>query len=293
MEHFDVLIIGAGAAGMAAAYSAGKKGYRHILIADRRDSYGGVLDQCVHNGFGLGYFKEDLTGIHYADRFHELLIPYPLTFMFGTTVLKIKNDRTALLSGAAGAFFVSFDICVLATGCRERTLYSLPVSGTRPAGIMTCGTAQRLINVDGLDIGDDIVIIGTGDVGQIMARQLVQSGKNVITMIEKESAPGGLKRNIENCIRAYSIPLMLNTEVVRISGKKRIEGVTVRNISGEEKYIPCRLLLTAVGMIPETELSDEAFGGEPLPEWFFKVGNCDYVHDIVDSVTLDGLKLWD
>lgn len=289
----DILIIGGGAAGMAAALAAERAGYERILIAERKDSLGGILIQCVHNGFGLGYFKEDLTGVQYADRFRDMVIRSSAEIMTDTMVLKLYEDKKALLSGPEGSAVISFDKCIMATGCRERTIYSQSVSGTRPSGIMTCGTAQKLMNVDGLDIGDDIIILGTGDVGQIMARQLVQTGKSVITMIEKEPRPGGLKRNQENCIRAYSIPVMLNSEITEIIGNNRIEAVNVRhNDTGAAEIINCSVLLTAIGMIPEKELATDLLKKDPPPEWLLFTGNCDYVHDIVDSVTSDAFKLF-
>lgn len=299
MRHFEILIVGGGAAGMAAALAAEEKGYRHILIAERNHYLGGILMQCVHNGFGLGYFREDLTGIQYAGRFHDMItdsriVSDHIEVMCDTMVLKLFPDRKAFLSGKRGTEIITFDRCIMATGCRERTIYSQGVSGTRPSGIMTCGTAQKLINMDHLDIGDDIVIMGTGDVGQIMARQLIQAGKNVITMVEKATVLGGLKRNQENCIRAYSVPVMLNSEITEIFGQGRIEGVRVlHHDTGLEEYIPCSMLLTAIGMIPEKELAGESFLQTPLPEWLYFTGNCDYVHDIVDSVTADAFKLID
>ena len=292
--HTDIFIIGAGAAGMAAAIAAEKAGYTDILIAERGERAGGVLLQCTHKGFGLGFFGEDLTGTEYAARFRMLLTKSRAKVMFGTMVLKLFDDRTALVSGQNGPAKISFKKCVMACGCRERTVQSLDVDGTRPAGIMTAGAAQKLMNADGLEVGDDIVILGTGDVGQIMARQLIQSGKNVITMIEKEKEAGGLKRNREQCIEAYHIPVMLNTEITRISGSGRIDGVHVRhNDTGAEEFIRCSTLLTAIGMIPEKDLAEDCVGNNPLPDWLFTAGNCDYVHDIVDSVTADTLKLAD
>lgn len=288
----DILIIGAGAAGMAAALAAEKKGYERILLAERSSKAGGVLLQCIHNGFGLGFFGEDLTGMQYAERFCGMLKQSRAQALFDTMVLKLGKDKTALLSGKDGLQTVRFEKCVLATGCRERTIQSLDICGLRPSGIMTCGTAQKLMNMDGLEVGDDIIILGTGDVGQIMARALIQAGKNVIAMIEKEGAPGGLARNREACLNAYAVPLMLNSEITQISGKGRIDGVFVRhNDTCREEFIPCGTLLTAIGMIPETELVRDCFENAPLPDWLFLTGNCDYVHDIVDSVTTDALRL--
>ena len=292
-KYYDILIIGGGAAGMAAALAAEKAGFERILIAERKERFGGVLDQCVHNGFGLGYFKEDLTGIQYSERFIDLINNSHVDIQLNCMVLKINPDRTALLAGPDGFTTISFDRCILATGCRERSIYSQAISGTRPSGIMTCGTAQKLINIDRLDIGDDIVILGTGDVGQIMARQLVQAGKNVIAMIEKEPVMGGLKRNQENCIRAYNIPVMLNSEITEIQGIGRISGVVVRhNDTGNSELISCSTLLTAIGMIPEKELAADLIKEGQLPEWLTCVGNCDYVHDIVDSVTQQALNIF-
>lgn len=288
----DILIIGAGAAGMAAALAAEKKGYDRILLVERNSSPGGVLLQCIHNGFGLGYFGEDLTGLMYAERFRSMLDQSRAKVLCNTMALKLNRDKTALLSGKDGVQVVRFHKCVLATGCRERTIQSLDICGSRPAGILTCGTAQKLMNVDGLEVGDNIIILGTGDVGQIMARQLIQSGKNLIAMIEKEAHPGGLARNRENCLKAFSVPVILNSEITRISGKARIDGVFVKhNDNGREEFLQCETLLTAIGMIPETELAGDCFQNDPLPEWLFMTGNCDYVHDIVDSVTADALRL--
>ena len=277
---------------MAAALAAEKKGYRKILLAERKDTPGGVLLQCSHQGFGLGYFGEDLTGMEYAGRFRSMLAKSTARVLLSTMVLGLYPDRTALLSGKGGLTRVRFEKCILATGCRERTIQSLPVGGTRPAGIMTCGTAQKLMNVDALDIGDDIVILGTGYVGQIVARDLVRKGRKVLTMIEQADAPGGLKRNQENCLKAWSIPVMLKTQITEIHGEGRIEGVTIRHLDTDaEQFLPCRTLLTAIGMIPEREAAAQLLKHAPHPDWLLLTGNCDYVHDIVDSVTADAFRL--
>ena len=291
-QYTDILIIGAGAAGMAAALAAEKKGYQKILLAERKETPGGILLQCTHQGFGLGYFREDLTGIEYADRFRRMLEKSRAKVLNSTMVLKIFPDKTALLAGKDGLTKVCFETCIMATGCRERTIQSLPVGGTRPSGIMTCGTAQKLMNIDKLDIGDDIVILGTGDVGQIIARDLVRKGRKVLAMIEQNDAPGGLKRNQEQCLKAFSIPVMLKTQITGICGSGRIEGVIVRHLdTAAEEFLPCRTLLTAIGMIPEREAAGKLLDGTSLPDWLYLVGNCDYVHDIVDSVTSDAMKL--
>ena len=292
-EHTDILIIGAGAAGMAAALAAAQKGYPEILLVERGSKPGGILLQCAHKGFGRGYFGEDLTGMEYARRFQEMLRKSPVRVLCDTMVMKLEPDRSALLSGMNGLKKVCFERCILASGCRERTLQSLDVAGTRPAGIMTCGTAQKLLNIDRLNVGDDILILGTGDVGQIVARDLTLAGRKVLAMIEKEDHPGGLKRNQKNCIEAFSIPVMLNTEITRICGPERISGVwVIHHDTGKEEYLPCSTLLTAIGMIPERELAEECFSHTPLPDWLTLTGNCDFVHDIVDSITAEALRLF-
>ncbi len=284
MREYDLLVIGGGAAGMAAALAAEEAGTRKILIAERETFPGGILRQCIHNGFGLGYFHEDLTGTEYARRFTERLEKSRIEFRGDTTVLELREDKSALLSSAKGVETVHFRHCILATGCRERAIGSLPVSGTRPAGVYSAGTAQKMVNLMGLDIGENIVILGSGDIGMIMARRFTLLGKNVIAMVEKEASPGGLVRNIRNCIEAYSIPVLTRSTVSRIHGKGRVGGVSVRNMeSGEEKFIPCDTLIVSVGLIPERELIS---GFESIPEWLSLCGNCESVHEIVDSVTM-------
>ncbi len=283
MNEYDLLVIGGGAAGMAAALSANDAGAEKILIAEREPLPGGILRQCIHNGFGLGYFHEDLTGPEYARRFIARLEKSDIEFRGDTTVLELREDRTALLSSTGCLEEVSFRRCVLATGCRERAIGSLPVSGTRPAGIFSAGTAQKMVNLMGLDPGENIVILGSGDIGMIMARRFSILGKNVIAMVEKEATPGGLVRNVRNCIEAYSIPVLTRSTVVKIHGEGRVSGVTVRNLdSGVEQLISCDTLIVSVGLIPERELVS---GFSELPDWLSLCGNCESVHEIVDSVT--------
>lgn len=284
MAKYELLVIGGGAAGMAAALAAEEAGSKKILIAEREAQPGGILRQCIHHGFGLGYFHEDLTGVEYAQRFIRRLEKSGIEFRADTTVLELREDKSALLSSSAGVETVHFDRCILATGCRERAIGSLPVSGTRPAGVYSAGTAQKMVNLMGLDIGENIVILGSGDIGMIMARRFTLLGKKVIAMVEKESAPGGLVRNVRNCIEAYSIPVLTRSTVTRVHGKGRVVGVSIRNLeSGEEKYLPCDTLIVSVGLIPERELIS---GFDSIPEWLSLCGNCESVHEIVDSVTV-------
>ena len=291
MDKVDLLIIGGGAAGMAAAYSAYESGVKKILIAERHGYLGGVLNQCLHDGFGLGYFGENLTGSQYAERYMDKLNCLDIDIRLNTTVLNIYPDKTALISSENGAEIIAFDRCILASGCRERTVNSLPVTGSRPSGVFTAGCAQKMVNISGLDVGDNIVILGTGDIGQIMARHFIQNGRNVIAMIEMNDRPGGLKRNRENCIEAYNIPVICNSTIDEIEGEGRISGVYVKHLDrGEREFIECDTLITALGLIPERELLAEISEGGRLPEWISTCGNCDYVHDIVDSVTVQAEK---
>ncbi len=277
---------------MAAALSALKKGINDIIIVDRNPYPGGILPQCIHNGFGLGYFKEDLTGPEYAARFIEKVEKSGVKLFLDTMVLKVSPEKTAALSNEAGVFEVGFDYLVLATGARERAIGSLPVSGSRPAGVFTAGQAQKLVNIHHYDIGEKIVILGSGDIGQIMARRFSLLGKNVIAMIEKEDKLGGLLRNQVNCIEAFNIPVFLNSTVVKVLGDKRVSGVIVRNlVTGEESEISCDTLLTAVGLIPEQEVVLNLKTKEGYPKWLKLCGNCDYIHEIVDTVSFQAEEL--
>ena len=285
MEHCDLLIVGGGAAGMAAALAAAGAGAGRIVLADRGDRLGGVLPQCIHHGFGLGYFQEDLTGPEYARRFADRLAAAPVEVRLETTVLSVSPDRTALLSGPrTGLSRLSFGRLVLASGCRETPIGALPVAGTRPAGIFTAGQAQRMVNLEGLDLGREIVILGSGDIGLIMARRFTLRGCHVRAVVEQREHCGGMARNYRDCILAYDIPLLTRATVTEVHGEERITGVTVRHLdTGAEERMPCDTLITAVGLVPERELLRPL--GEPLPGWVSLCGNCDYVHEIVDTVT--------
>lgn len=291
MEAFELLVIGGGAAGMAVAMAAAKE-HSRVLLAEREKTLGGVLNQCLHQGFGRSYYGEDLCGAEYARRFSSALAAVPVTVRTGTEVLELRRDRTALLSSRAGLCRVSFRRCVLAAGCREKTLDALHVAGTRPAGIYTAGTAQKLVNVGRYGIGSEIVILGSGDVGQIMARQLTQSGRHVAAMVEQASALGGLARNRRECVEAYRIPVLLRTTVECILGTERIRGVVLRELdSGRSREQPCDTLIVAAGLVPERTLLRDLTAEEGLPDWLYLIGNCEHVHDIVDAVTREALDL--
>ena len=291
MDEFDILVIGGGAAGMAAALAAAKGG-RSVLLAEREKALGGVLNQCLHRGFGRSFYGEDLSGAEYARRFMSELGSVPVTVRTGTEVLELRGDRTALLSSRAGLCRVGFRRCVLAAGCRELGLDWLHVSGTRPAGVFTAGTAQKLVNVGRYGVGSEIVVLGSGDVGQIMARQLVQSGRRVAALVEQASALGGLARNRRECVEAYHIPVLLRTTVESILGAGRIRGVVLRELdTGCRRELNCDTLIVAAGLTPERTLLRGLITRGALPDWLYLSGNCERVHDIVDAVTREALDL--
>ena len=297
MERTELLVIGGGAAGMAAALAAARAG-RSVLLCERSDRLGGVLNQCLHSGFGLSVFREDLTGPEYAARCVAALDGSGVRARTGTSVVSLAPDRTALLSGRDGVRRVQFARCILAAGCRERTVGSLGVAGTRPAGVFTAGTAQRLENVDHRSVGSRIVILGSGDVGQIMARQFARSGRTVVAVVEQREQVGGLARNRRECLEAYDIPVLLRSTVDEILGAGHICGVMVRHLdTGARERLDCDALVTAVGLIPDRALCRDVLSGGELPPWLRLCGNCESVHDIVDSVTREAERLgaepWD
>lgn len=292
MEHYKLLIIGGGAAGMAAAIAAKEAGCGSVLLVERDERLGGVLPQCLHHGFGLARFHEDLRGAEYAERFLSPLAECGALIETGCAVLDIAADRTVLLSSAKGLRRVSFDHCILAAGCREKPAGALGLAGTRPAGVFTAGTAQRLMNSGGCSIGEHIVILGSGDIGQIMARQLIESGRRIVLMAEIRDTLGGLARNRRDCIEAYSVPVRLRSTVTELHGFPRLTAVTLRNLAdGTDELIPCDTLITALGLIPERELIAPLLQSGSLPAWLHLTGNCEKVHDIVDSVTAEAEAL--
>ena len=291
VKKTDIVIVGGGAAGMAAALSAAERG-RSVLLAERSPILGGVLPQCIHHGFGNGWFGEDINGPEYARRFVCRIRESAVEVLTDTAVLQVREDKTALLSSAEGLTKVAFDHCILATGCRERPLGALFAGGTRPSGIFTAGQAQKLVNLGGYDVGDNIVILGSGDIGQIMARRFSLLGKKVVAMIEIRDRLGGMARNQKECIQAFGIPVILSATVDEVLGTGRIEGVMVRHLTdGRRERLNCDTLVTALGLIPEREPVRHLFKNETYPSWLSLCGNCEHVHEIVDSVTAQATRL--
>ena len=293
MERCDILIVGAGAAGMAAALGAAEAGASRILLLDRAERPGGILPQCIHSGFGLHRFHEDLRGPEYAARYAAMLAAEPaIELRLGTTVLSLSGDRTALLSSRAGLERVAFARCLLCCGAREKPIGALNIAGTRPAGIFTAGQAQALVNLGGYDVGRRIVILGSGDIGMIMARRFALLGREVAALVEQSAALGGLARNRRQCVEAFHIPVRLRSTVTEIHGMPRIAGVTLRDLdSGAEELLPCDTLVTAVGLIPERELEKPLLRGGQPPDWLAFAGNCAHIHEIVDSVSEEAQAL--
>lgn len=263
MRKVGLAIIGGGPAGLAAAVAAYEAGCRDLLILEREDSLGGILKQCIHNGFGLHTFKEELTGPEYAQRYIEKIIEYGIPCRCGTMVIDITRDRKiTCVSKTAGLEEIEAGAVILAMGCRERPRGSLGIPGQRCSGIYTAGTAQRFVNMEGVMPGKKVMILGSGDIGLIMARRMTFMGAEVKGCVELMPFSAGLKRNIVQCLDDYGIPLLLSHTVVDIAGRERLEGVTVaavderlRPIPGTEKYYECDTLLLSVGLIPENELS--------------------------------------
>jgi NADPH-dependent 2,4-dienoyl-CoA reductase/sulfur reductase-like enzyme len=307
LSNIDVAVIGSGPAGMAAAIRAKEEGAEHVLILERQEQLGGLLHQCVHNGFGLFYFGQDLTGPEYGHRFAEKVKDLGIQVLLETMVTRISPDRRiAALNNREGVLNLTPKSIVLAMGCRERSRGQLNVPGTRPAGIFTAGTAQRFVNVEGFIPGRKIVILGSGDIGMIMARRLTLEGAEVKAVVEILPYVGGLSRNEVQCLHDFHILLLLEHTVTEIQGQQRLEAVTIarvnkdkKPINGTEQMIECDTLLLSVGLTPENELSrmagvalDPLTGGPVVDQWrgtnvsgIFAGGNVVHVHDLVDEVS--------
>lgn len=309
MKHVDIVVIGGGPAGMAAALEARRCGVKNVLIIERDKELGGILQQCIHNGFGLHVFGEELTGPEYAWRFEQQVKSEGIEYMLNTMVLEVTPDRVVTaVNSTDGLVHIKAGAVVLCMGCRERTRGALNIPGTRAAGILTAGAAQRFVNMEGYLPGKKIVILGSGDIGMIMARRLTLEGAQVKMVCEIMPQSKGLIRNKVQCLDDFGIPLRLRCTVVRIHGKDRLEGVTVAYVDEDRKpipetmeYVECDTLLLSVGLIPENELSREAgiaidpsTGGpyvsknmETSVEGIFACGNVVHVHDLVDNVTTE------
>ena len=303
----DLVIIGGGPAGMAAAVSAYEAGVRDILILERDNALGGILRQCIHNGFGLHRFGEELTGPEYAARYEEKVRELEIPFMLDTMVIEVSSDKTVTaMNRENGIFTIEAGAIILAMGCRERPKGALNIAGTRPAGIFTAGTAQKFVNMKGYMPGREVVILGSGDIGLIMARRMTLEGAKVKAVCELMPYSGGLARNIEQCLNDFGIPLMLSHTVVEIHGKERVTGVTIAKVDGNRRpiaetrqYIECDTLLLSVGLLPENELTksanislDRITGGAVVDqnrqteiEGVYACGNVLHVHDLVDYVS--------
>ena len=309
MENYDLVIVGGGPAGLAAAISARKEGIQSILVLERDDRLGGILNQCIHNGFGLHTFNEELTGPEYAGRFITQLLDEKIEYRLNTMVMDISHDRVVTaMNSKDGMFQIKAKAVVLAMGCRERSRGALNIPGYRPAGIYTAGCAQRLVNMEGEMPGKKVVILGSGDIGLIMARRMTLEGAKVEVVAELMPYSGGLKRNIVQCLDDFGIPLKLSHTVVNIEGKKRVEAVTIAEVGPDRKPVPgteeryeCDTLLLSCGLLPENELS-KACGVElsrvtngPVVNdsletsvpGVFACGNVLHVHDLVDFVSME------
>ena len=313
---YELIIIGGGPAGMAAAIAAKEAGCDDLVILERDNVLGGILNQCIHNGFGLHTFNEELTGPEYAERYADKVRALDIPYELGTMVLDVTKDdnndkNVTVISPERGAVTLKAKAVILAMGCRERPRGALNIPGFRPQGVYTAGTAQKLVNLEGVKVGKEVVILGSGDIGLIMARRMTLEGAKVKAVAELMPYSSGLKRNIVQCLDDYGIPLLLSHTVVDIKGKEKLEGVYIAQVdekntpvAGTEEYYPCDTLLLSCGLLPENELSigagvsidprtNGAFVNESLEtsiEGVFSCGNVLHVHDLVDFVSEESAR---